>query len=294
MITFSIPCFQSNMEFLNQAIQSVREQSSPYWKLLIVDGNVKQHDELIALVYELNDERISYVRNDQDRSMAGNWNFAFNAASTEFVVLLHDDDYLASNYVKEMTKLINNKPNASMFFCDVNVVNELGRSITTLPDTIKKLIKPNSSVISLQGDKGLSMLLKGCFIFCPTCCYKKGDMPSFPFSSRWKMVTDFQIYFDLLFKGKVLIGTNKKLYFYRRHKNNQTVILTKNFKRFEEEVCFYNVVNLTIDASWSRSKKASASKAIIKFHLIYVAFKNMFSLRFSNLLKCLKFIKNYI
>lgn len=294
MITFAIPCYNSNINYLNKAIKSVRSQTLACWKLIIVDGNEGGQPILKSIVFNEKDERISYIYNDIDRTMAGNWNFAFNVASTDFVTLLHDDDYLASNYVEEMTKLINSEPNSSMYFCDVSLVNELGNTVTTLADNIKKFIKPKKSIMSLQGDKGLASLLKGCFIFCPTCCYKKSDISDSPFSSRWRMVTDFQMYFDLLLQGKVLTGSNKKLYFYRRHKSNQTVLLTKNFKRFEEEVSFYNEVNFKIDASWSRSKKISASKLIIKFHLFYLALKNILFFRFSHSLKCLEFIKNHV
>ncbi|MFH6955668.1 glycosyltransferase [Pseudoalteromonas sp. XMcav1-K] len=289
MITFAIPCFNSNISFLMHAIESVKMQTLPCWKLIIVDGNQERNLTLESIVLKERDERISYKRNDDDLSMAGNWNFAFDAAETEFVVLLHDDDVLSANYIEEMSKLIDSNKRAALYFCDVFLIDAYGKNVSTVPDLVKSLIKPKKAMLTLEGDIGLSSLLKGCYIFCPTSCYRKSQIKNSPFTNNWKMVTDFQMYFDLLASGKKLTGTNQKLYSYRRHNNNQTVHLTSNFTRFEEEVEFYNMVNKTIGISWVRSKKLSEKKRIIKLHLLYVAFKNAVQLNFRNSMKCFRF-----
>ncbi|MEO2267244.1 glycosyltransferase [Pseudoalteromonas sp. YIC-656] len=268
----AIPCYRSDPEKLKSAVQSVLEQSSGDWTLHLVDGNQQPDPFLHQLVKRCSSSSVHYVRNETDRSMAGNWNFAFASAKTELVVLLHDDDFLAPDYISEMVDLTTRHPNASAYFCDVNLVNDDGVKTSTLADTIKSHIRPNTDEIELVGDSGLASLLKGCFIFCPTIVYRKSKLPNQPFDNTWQMVTDLQFYVQCLINNKSIVGTGKKLFYYRRHSCNQTAILTDNLLRFKEELNLYDrlIPELT-HAGWSRSLFHAKYKVIIRLHLLYRA-----------------------
>ena len=277
-LTICIPAFKSNKVFLLQAIDSVINQTVGGWKLFVVDGNIYPDDALKLLVDGYNDNRIHYTRNNNDTSMAGNWNFAFSLAKTELVTLLHDDDYLSHDYVENMVKLAHEFPDSSMYFCDVNLVDENGKNAFSIADHIKSWIKPKKECFHLVGDNGLANLLAGCFIFCPTICYRKGSLAAIPFLPRWQMVTDFQLYLDVLLDKGTITGTSGKYYYYRRHNQNQTAKLTSNLQRFEEESALYNEIACLPKAGWKKSVQKAESKTMIKLHLIFLICKNMVSL----------------
>lgn len=246
------------------------KQDCDMWKLILVDGNYSPDKNLEAFVSRIDDKRVSYRYNNLDRSMAGNWNFALNVAETDLVCLLHDDDFLEHGYTKHMLKLAKDFPLANGYFCSVNVVSGRGERVFTLADTIKKIIQPKpGNEIILNGDQGLSHLLRGCFIYCPTFLYRKSMLSSSPFNSDWSMVTDLKFYTDILLKDGIIVGDRLKLFNYRRHTNNQTSKLTFSASRFEEELVFYDSLRKTLKTrGWSCSYFHARYKLIIRLHLV--------------------------
>lgn len=282
MITIAIPCYKSDKRFLNKAIESVLEQTSEHWYLILVDGNSQPDAELENKVKSLSHKNVSYYYNNKDRTMAGNWNCALEQSKSELVCLLHDDDYLNKNYVEEVLKYSELFPNSALYFADVFLVNESGLPTNSVADQIKPLIKPrtNGDVLHLSDEQGLTSLLKGCYIYCPSITYRRSSLPKPAFSSQWKMVTDLSLYCELLIQGKVLTGINKKLYVYRRHSQNQTAKLTKNFIRFDEEIELYENVAKQTANNWPRASNEAKKKRIIKLHLVFTITKSLLSFDF--------------
>jgi len=292
-LTICIPMYQSNFNYLKQAVQSVLDQSNPNWQLVLVDGSPKPQLHVQKWLTELNNLNIQYVINKNDRTMAGNWNYAINKSQTELVTLLHDDDKLSSLYVDKMLKFANNVPNSTAYFCDVMLIDHNNKSTWTVADSIKNLIRPKGHQITLQGDMGLSQLLKGTFIFCPTLCYRKSKLAELPFNNKWQMVADLDFYINTLLKGDQLTGVNDKLYYYRRHNQNQTTKLTNTLQRFEEEVNIYTqieqkAINYGCN-NWRNSKKTAKKMRIIKLHLHFEMLKKLITFNFKAFIKITKF-----
>jgi len=280
VITICIPAHESNLAFITQAINSVLEQSVEGWQLFVVNDEQQQKESLQRLVSQYNHPRVIYKHNPKACSMADNWNYALEQAQTDLVTLLHDDDMLAPNYVENMLLLANKFPRSACYYSGVQLINENGKTTLTLADSVKSLISPTKPIIHINGDSGLASLLNGCYIFCPTMCYRKSFLPATPFNSAYSMVTDFKFYFDTLYAGHTITGTQEKLYYYRRHNQNQTAKLTQNMMRFEEEIDFYDYVFASVNNSWHQSKKKAKAKTIIKLHLIYKVLESIFSGKF--------------
>lgn len=269
MITICIPIYRSDPELLALAIDSVIAQTCKQWQLMLIDGGVEPN----AYAQQMADgNKITYCRNNSDRSMAGNWNACLAAAQTDLVVLLHDDDQLHATYIEHMFQLAQAHPTASLLFCDVTVINSAGEPTSTMADRVKGLLRPQATQFTLSGDKGAACLMRGCFIFCPSILYRKSQLRGISFSSNWKMVTDLDFYIALLLAGGTLIGTDQKLFFYRRHCQNQTVILSQNAQRFAEEHQFYQLAaQRFIENGFSRSARVSRQRIIVRLHMIFYA-----------------------
>lgn len=269
VITFAIPYYE-NEAYLKKAVQSVLNQTATDWSLIISLDNALS-DSFLSYIESLSDNRISIVYNFRS-GIAGNWQNCINESVTEYTTILHSDDELKPNYISIMNELIKNHPRASLYFCDAAIIDENSNDKFSFIDFMKQVIRPKEKLYKLEGDDGLSSLLDGCYIFCPTICYKTDVIKKEPFSDKWFMVLDFELYARLLFKKHRFVGTKKIAYKYRRHNSNQTAKLTKDLKRFREEIKLYNKIsNCSHQMNWKKSQETASNKFIIKKHIYYLA-----------------------
>jgi glycosyltransferase involved in cell wall biosynthesis len=281
LITFTIPYYENEI-LLRKAIDSVISQSVPYWRLIIsLDSQLSS--EFMCYLNTLGDSRIQVVTNKpENKGICGNWNNCIDLVDTGYVTILHSDDELMPHYVMTMQKLIKESPSYSFYYCAVVIINGYSKSIYSFVDQVKLLIQPRSKEVIIAGDQGLGSLLKGCFIFCPSICYKTEVIKEYKFLKQWIMVLDLDLYARLLVDGHKFLGSKELAYKYRRHDNNQTAKLTKNFERFNEEIRLYNEIAKTALAiGWNRTEGIARKKSIIKFHLFFLFCKSFFSFKFN-------------
>lgn len=269
-MTIAIP-FYGNLAYLKQAIDSVLQQTEQDFALIIADDCGPEGDEASAWIAALNDQRISYARHTSNLGLAGNWNACIRMAQTDLVTLLHADDLLHPSYVEKMVATATSYPDAALLFCRAEIIDNCGHRKFSFPDYIKTVLAPARKFpLILSGDRALSSLLNGCYIICPTICYRRSLLDDLQFSTRWRMVVDFDFYARVFYAGKKAIGIVDRLYYYRRHEQNQTSLLTAAMVRFEEESQFYSeVAKETIALGWALSAQKATKKIIIKLNLLH-------------------------
>lgn len=106
-ITIAIPTFK-RPDLLREALDSALNQIDySNYEVIVVDNNPERDcdTETMMMTYA-NNERISYFKNDENLGMAGNWNRLFTLAKGKFVVMLHDDDVIFSNFLKECVSVL--------------------------------------------------------------------------------------------------------------------------------------------------------------------------------------------
>lgn len=289
-ISFCIP-FYSGLDYLKEAVTSVRSQSISDWELLVID-DCGPETEAQAWLTGLLDNRIHYIRNDKNLGLAGNWNRCLKLANSELVTLLHADDKLEPSYAEKMLESASRFPEVTAFFCRTRIINEKGEASFSFPDFIKGFIMPSrDQPLTLQGEPALAQLLKGVFIFCPTLCFRKSRLADRYFSSDWRMVLDLELVARLLIDGDILYGLPDKVYNYRRHSQNQTSILTNSLIRFEEEVSIYRAISQQCySRSWFKAHKIARRMLIVKLNLFYCLTKNLMRAQLHQAVLTLKFI----
>jgi glycosyltransferase involved in cell wall biosynthesis len=254
---------------LENAIQSVINQENTNWKLIVIDDRGGEDAE--SLVQSFSDDRLTYVRNESTLGMSANWNKALSLVTTELVTLLHADDELLPNYTDLVTSLMEVHPEATAVHCRTVIIDEHGNKTLSLPDMVKKVVRPRSKEnVITYGELGLWSLVKGQWIFCPTMCYRKSLIPSGNFSNDWKMVLDLELMSRILLDGGSIVGSPVEAYRYRRHSDNQTVELTNSDKRFEEEVKLLDIISKQCsNRGWDRAAKSAHRKIVVRFHMLY-------------------------
>ncbi len=279
-ITIAIP-FYANVAYLQETVGSALAQTNDEFFLLISDDCGPESGAAEAYIKNLNEPRITYIRQEQNLGLAGNWNFCLRHATTEFVTLLHADDKLAPDYIEKMLPKFDEHLDAAMIFCNSDIINRDGQPAFSFPDFVKRILTPKSpGDLIVSGDTGVASLLKGCYIMCPTICYRSSYLADLQFSSTWKMVLDLDFYSKVLLAGGKIVGIQNRLYKYRRHAGNQTSFLTASLVRFEEETALYNSISANSRAiGWTLSAKLGRRKTIIKLNLLYCILGDLLKLR---------------
>ncbi len=275
LVTFAIP-FYSGLSYLSRAIDSVMQQRDPNWRAIVCDDGSLSGVEELVMGYR--DDRLRYAKNERNLGMAGNWNRCLEAAETDLVTLLHQDDELLPNYTSVMRAAAVRHPDATAFYTHTDIINEDSEPQFSFPDFIKtNFIDPSPNAeITLAGESGVRALLKGDFIMCPTQCYRLSRLGSLRFNENYKMVLDIELITQTLLQGGTIVGCPEICYRYRRHTENATSEYTRSLLRFREESAYFDRVHaIALERGWHGCATASKKKSILKLNLGYVTLSSL-------------------
>jgi glycosyltransferase involved in cell wall biosynthesis len=289
-ITFAIP-FYSTPEYLKAAIDSVIRQTRSDWKLIVSD-DCSPHTGIKELVDSYNDARMKYYRNSKNLKQSGNVNRCLELADTEFVTLLHADDELLPNYAEVMLSAMEQWGDATAICCQAKIIDSKGKEIFSFPDFVKRFIVPsNKQPYILSGESGLTSLLRGNFIMCPTLCYRKSKLKDNRFVENMIALQDMEFTTRLLLEGKTIIGLTSIAYRYRRHDESATGTTRKSLVLFEEEIQLYNEIRRKAKKlNWISAIKAAEKKRMIKLRVGYFALKDLLKFQLGDSLKKFRFL----
>ena len=265
-ISFTIP-YYDNPAYLAEAIASVRAQTLDDWELIVVDDCGPAPAE--HLVEELHDERVSYVRNQVNLGLAGNWNECVRRATAPYVTVLHGDDRLRPPYGERVLAAFEGRPEVAAVFTDAAIIDPDGRPTWTLADQAKKVLPRPRHDHDLAGDRDTAGLLRGNYILCPSLCLRVDAVGPAPFDQRWRFVPDWDFTVGQLLAGQTLRAVREPLLEYRRHGSSQTSVLTEDASRFVEEIEF---LELSAEAAarlgWSASERTARRRVTLRVHIL--------------------------
>jgi glycosyltransferase involved in cell wall biosynthesis len=133
--TFSIimPTYNSPIEFLEKAIQSVLEQTYPGWELCVADdGSTKAEVRRRLEHYAALDKRIKTVFLEKNSGIPAASNAALALASGDYIALLDHDDELAPHAFYAMAAAINANGTVDWLYSDEDKIDEKGNRSSPL------------------------------------------------------------------------------------------------------------------------------------------------------------------
>lgn len=119
-ISIVVPAFRTQGAFLRELIASVQAQTYPYWELIIADAS--DDDSVENVVKGYSDERIKYIRLEENKGIAENTNRGLEHAGGEYIGLLDHDDVLTPDALYEMALQI--AEGGTIFYSDEDKCNE--------------------------------------------------------------------------------------------------------------------------------------------------------------------------
>jgi len=127
LVSIIMPTYNSPLNFLAQAIESVKSQVYPHWQLCIAD-DASSDKRVQAFLEEAaaKDSRISIVLRPQNGHISESSNSALAIAKGKWVALLDHDDLLHPLALYELVKCLQQWPEANIVFSDEDKVDEQG------------------------------------------------------------------------------------------------------------------------------------------------------------------------
>jgi len=132
-IYFSVvlPAYNTPLDILRRAIDSVLNQTYPYFELIIVDDG--STPSLEPIVKEYTDKRIVFIRHPQNRGAGAAHNTGIKAAKYDWIAFIcHDDEWLPNKLEVCVPYIEKNYPEYKFFFHFPIVIGDL-KEIEGLP-----------------------------------------------------------------------------------------------------------------------------------------------------------------
>jgi len=269
LIAVAIP-YHHGREYLKQAIESVLRQTLLPARLVIVDNSPT--GEALALVKEYS-YPIEYITSAPGLGLAAYFNQCLDSAKAPWCTVMHSDDVMMPGYIAGMSAAIAQNPTAALLFCKARIIGPQGGEVFSFKDWVKGFLWPRMQPqVVLAGEEGLTALMRGNFIMCPSVCYNMNVLQTTRFDAQWRFLLDFDLYGRLLLAGKTLVGLHHPLYAYRRHPGTMTALSEKDFSMFIENARCINALAVQAqDKGWLTAAATGKRKIILHLQVALYA-----------------------
>ena len=115
LVSIIVPCYKQ-AHYLNEALQSVLEQTYPYWECIIVNDGSPDNTEHVAKEWFKKDERFKYVY-QTNSGLSSARNAGIKISKGEFILPLDSDDILHPDYLQKTIPVLNTHQNLGVVSC---------------------------------------------------------------------------------------------------------------------------------------------------------------------------------
>lgn len=291
-ISVIMPVYNTEEEYLKEAIESVLNQTLLDLELIIVDdGSTNNAKEVI---FNYKDERIKYSY-QSNKGLGGARNTGLNIAKGEYIIFLDSDDWIDKNTCKEVYQKAEETNLDVLFFGMNSFSNKTGKKrivddFLMLPDEMSEV------VFNLQNPKIMANL----FSINTTACAKlfKKD---FLLNNNLTFIEglifeDTEFFFRFMIRADRLGFVKEPYYFYRQ--NVEGSLITKRDKKHLDLIKIFELIEQTLIQN-SLFEKLKISFYDFKLKTLYIRYKNIdkllkkeFKQLIKNDLNKIKFDKN--
>jgi glycosyltransferase involved in cell wall biosynthesis len=124
ILTIAMPVYE-RIDFFQEALESALRQTPPV-NIIVVD-NASTKTDFKALIAAYDPSRITYHRNPKNLGAHANYNLCIKLCPTPYVLILHDDDVLESDYIQRISQQFD--PAIDFYWCKVSVIDQQGRIV---------------------------------------------------------------------------------------------------------------------------------------------------------------------
>ncbi len=213
-ISIIIPVYNAE-PYLEEAIDSVYNQSFSDWEILAINDSSTDNSLLILKEYSSKDNRVRLIDFNENRGQGYARNLAISKAIGDYVLFLDADDFLANDALANLNKIFLKKPKTEVFVWGFKTKTPSGeKEKTYLPSNPNK--KETPFLLSMLGRKGFNAypcvyVVKRNLILTHNISFAEGIF-----------FEDVQFTTQLLYYAKKVKVIKKVCYYYRKHSHSVT------------------------------------------------------------------------
>jgi glycosyltransferase involved in cell wall biosynthesis len=142
LISIIIPCYKQ-AQYLEEALQSVLEQTYMDWECIIVNDGSPDHTNEIAQKWIAKDDRFKYVF-QENGGLSSARNAGITIAEGEFILPLDADDRINTKYLKLALHEFKRDPTLKLVYCKAEKFGEESGIWNLPPFSIVEIARFNS------------------------------------------------------------------------------------------------------------------------------------------------------
>jgi glycosyltransferase involved in cell wall biosynthesis len=285
-VTFILPVY-NGLPYVGQAVGGVLSQTEANWQLLIIDD--ASQDGSLAKLPLASDSRIQVVRNEKNLGLYGTLNKAAALVKTEWVSIVHQDDWLKPNYLADLLSVAAAHPAAQAVWATYDTIDANGKLL------IKGLETKRVEVIDPSPSAWVGALQRGCFWIISSSLTRRELLIAEPFRADLPHCADYDWLLRVLRRYQ-LVYYEQSLFENRTHEGQASArhlsagrdvwesygILKENFALHGNDVSHFNAICICLRRAYLIARRAIA--AILQGRLKHSLFLWGYVLRFAILL----------
>lgn len=228
-------CAYKECLYLEECVKAIMSQTVKT-KVLISTSTPNDYIKNIADKYSIE------IRVNPNGGQVKDYNFAMKQADTELVMLAHQDDLLALDFVEKMLLELNRNARPIIAFSNYCEIHEDATQLDSTASTLVKVKRIMLLPLSIKWirQKRWGKRLIQCIgnpITHPSVVCVKKEMPEMIFREEYKACMDWDLWERLSKQKGSFVYVKDILLFHRMDENNQTVKLFKTSNaRYDEEL----------------------------------------------------------
>jgi glycosyltransferase involved in cell wall biosynthesis len=221
LFTIAIPTY-NRLNYLKEAVESVLGQSIQDFEILIgqdvTPNGLEPTIAFWAIELSKSDSRVRYFSNEHNLGLSGNWNKLVSLAQGEYIIIIGDDDKLASDFLEKAAQQIKSNV-ADVVFTSQLFINSEGIVQKELTEKLNKEYHRSELTTGLLPD-AISVVLKNS-VPMSAAIIRKEWLMKHPFDPKLN-TPEFEVFLKIaLVRGK-FVYINEPLAYYRVHLQSAT------------------------------------------------------------------------
>lgn len=261
--------FYGRFDHFQQAVNSVRAQLDPDWRLVIVD-DVNPDLEPGLWAQSLKDRRITYIRNEVNLRPSRNYRKCVTLMKSEFAVLMGCDDVMLPNYVRQVSELIRRFPDASIIQPGVSVIDGDGHPSLPLADRVKAWYRfRGRGAARYSGERLATSLLRGNWTYFPSLVWRATDLQRYGFRVDLDVVQDLAMLLEITKGGGSLVLDDEVCFTYRRHSASVSAVTGPDGSKFgQERILFTEAARDCAALGWNAAAREARLHLTSRFNAL--------------------------
>jgi glycosyltransferase involved in cell wall biosynthesis len=223
--------------------------------------------------------RVQYVKNNERLGIGGNFNKSIELSTGVFTQICGSDDIFLDNPLKDFDTEKLSQSDIAAIGLDVEVINEKRKVVKTIPDLVKRTLRPSLKKITIfKNDKIFSNLMLGDWLYFPAILWKTETLKQTKFDGNFHTAMDLDVFIRLLSNDQKLAFIKSKVLGYRRHDQSASSLYAKSIGRFDEEfLCHKNALEIARRKNWKTGAILAQLALTVRLHAIMQSFLMVFS-----------------